>query len=134
MLVVRDARWAAALLALVGLLTPGVSGVVVAVHLSAHHAAAAHHEGGHDRAADLSVLWHGHSHEKTTPAHDHPLLVAEAEALRIATMMHPVRASGHWQHAAFAVAAEQCVSCLSPPGLAGVGPPPHAKRLSILRI
>ena len=133
MLVVRDARWAAAVLALVGLLTPGVSGVVVAFQLSAHHAAT-RHEGSHDWAADLSVLWHGHSHEKTTPAHDHPLLVAETQALRIATVMQPVQDSGHWQHAAFAVVAEQRVSRLSPPGLAGVGPPPPPERLSILRI
>lgn len=131
---VRHARRAAAVLALVGLLTPGASGVVVAFHLSAHHAAD-HHEDGHDHAADLSVLWHGHSHETTTPQHDHPLLVAGTRALRIPTVVQPFQhAPGCWQHGAFAVALEQRVSRLCPPGFAGVGPPLFPERLSILRI
>jgi len=118
----------------VGLLTPGASGVVVAFHLSAHHAAD-HHEDGHDGAADLSVLWHGHSHETTTPEHDHPLLGAGTHALRIPTVAQPLKeALGLWQHAAFAAAPQQRVSRLCPPGLAGVGPPRFSERLSILRI
>lgn len=131
---VRHARRAAALLALMGILTPGASGAVVAFHLSAHHAAD-HHEDGHDSAADWRALWHGHSHQTTTPEHDHPLLVAGTHALRIPIAVQPFHETpGHCQHAASAVAAEQRVSRSCPPGLAGVGPPLFPERLSILRI
>lgn len=131
MLIVRHV---AVLLALAGFLTPAASGVIMVVHVSAHHAAA-HHEDGHDHAADLSVVWHGHSHAPTTPEHDHPLLLAGTNALRIPTVVQPFQdAVGHSQHAAFAIAVKQRGSWLGPPGLASVGPPLCPEQLSILRI
>ena len=132
--VVRHARRVAALLALMGVLAPCASGVVVALHLSAHHAAELH-EDDHDHAADLSVLWHGHSHEATTPEHDHPLLVAGTHALRVPPALQSFPdVPGAWpQDSPFAAALGQRVWRLCPPGLAGLGPP-HPGRVAILRI
>lgn len=132
--IMPGARRAAALLSLVSLIAPGASSAVVTFHLSAHHAGEAHEE-HHNDAADLSVLWHGHGHEATTPDHDHPLLVAGMQAFRIPAVDQAVQSPpGPWHPAAVAPAAAPRVSRLSPPGPAGVGPPPHAHRLSILRI
>lgn len=130
---VREARRAVALLVLAGLFGPSASAAVVSLHLAAQHEA--EHGEDHEHAADLSVLWHGHSHEATTPSHDHPLLVDGTHALWVPTARQVfVSAPGPWEHAALPVAGEQRVSRWGPPGLAGVGPPPCPERLSILRI
>jgi hypothetical protein len=108
-------------------------GVVVAVHVSAHHAAE-HREDEHHDGADVRVVWHGHAHSTTTPAHDHPVLVASTPGVWVRTAAHFSCALGHWQHTALTAA----VGCrglrLRPSGLAGVGPPVAPARLSILRI
>ena len=132
--IVRKARRVAALLALTGFLIPGASAAVVALHLSAHHAGEGHEEHHHD-APDLSVLWHGHGHEATTPDHDHPLLVGGIPGLRVPAGEQAARtAPGPWDPAVLGVAAAPRVRRLCPPGLAGLGPPPLPPRLSILRI
>lgn len=130
---VTRVRRAAAVLALAGLLTPVAAAAVATLHVSGHHAAG--HEERHDQAVDLSLAWHGHAHEDTTPDHDHPLLVAGTPGFRIPTVDQPLRnPPGLWRHAPHAAAAERRVRCSCPPGLAGVGPPGPLERQSILRI
>ena len=123
-----------ALFVLAGFATPSVSAAITLLHLSAHHAAEANDE-HHERAADLSALWHGHRHDATTPDHGHPLLLAGTQALRIPAVHQIDQAvAGSWHPAALTLAdaPRVCRSC--PPGLAGLGPPPPPGRLSILRI
>jgi len=132
--IVRNARRVAALLALTGFLIPGASAAVVALHLSAHHAGETHEE-HHDDAPDLSVLWHGHGHDATTPDHDHPLLLGGMQGLRIPALEQAAQAApGLWHPAVLGVAAAARVRRSCPPGLAGLGPPPLPPRMSILRI
>ena len=119
---------------LAGLFAPSVSAAIEIVHLSAHHPAEAHEE-HHQHGADLSVLWHGHGHEATTPDHDHPLLVAGMQPLRVPAVDQVDQTpSGPWHPAVLAYAAAPRLWRSCPPGLAGLGPPPPPGRLSILRI
>ena len=118
---------------LAGLFAPSVSAAIAVVHLSAHHAADAHDE-HHPHGADLSVSWHGHGHEAATPDHDHPLLVAGMQPLRIPAIDRVDQPPpGPWHPGVLAFAAAPRVFRSCPPGLAGLGPPPQS-RLSILRI
>ncbi len=116
------------------LLAPGAFGLIVAVHLSAHHTSEPHDD-SHRAPADFSVVWHGHSHAAKTPQHGHPALFAPTQALRIATGAQlSVETPAQWPYPAFAAAVAQRFSRLRPPDLAGVGPPPRREQLSILRI
>ena len=59
-------------------LLPGVLGLAAALHLELHHDA---HGAPPDRALALALAAeHGHSHELTEPAHDHPATRAKAQA------------------------------------------------------
>jgi hypothetical protein len=120
----------AALFVLAGFAAPSVSATITLLHFSAHHAAEAHDE-HHERAADLSALWHGHRHEATTPDHGHPLLLA---GMHPATDQVDQIAAGPWDPATLTLAAGPRVWRSCPPGLGGLGPPPPPCRLSILRI
>jgi hypothetical protein len=134
MLLVRRARRVISVLTLAGLVAPCAFGFVVTVHLAEHHAAE-HHDDGHHDPVDLVVVWHGHSHAARTPPHDHPLLVAGTHAIRIPTAAQlSLDTPGCWQYPAYVATAALRVPRLSPPGIAGVGPPPRLERLSILRI
>lgn len=131
---VRDLRRAIALLVLGGLLAPVSFAIGVALHLSAHHPSEHRDGGDHDDAA-FSIVWHGHSHASTTPEHDHPALRVGVQAVRIPTVVEPSSdAPVCWAYPALSAALAYRVWRLRPPGLAGVGPPSGAARLSILRI
>jgi hypothetical protein len=134
MRIVRSARRTAALFALAGIFAPSVSAAIAVLHLSAHHPAEAHGE-HHEHAADLSLLWHGHGHEATTPDHDHPALVAGMQGTPIPAVDAVVHApSLPWRSAVAVTATGSRVWRSWPPGRAGLGPPPLPGRLSILRI
>jgi len=119
---------------LTGFFAPSVSAAIAVAHLFAHHPAEAHEE-HHEDQADLSVVWHGHGHEATTPDHDHPSLLAGTQPLGLRVIdRFDQPPPGHWHSGVFAFAPAPRVFRSCPPGLAGLGPPPPPGRLSILRI
>lgn len=134
MLSMLRVRPAAALLALIGLIAPGASTAVVTLHLFTDHADG-HHAEDHAATTDLSVLWHGHGHEATTPEHDHLLLVAGLQGFRFPAIHQYLQGlPALWHPAAFGEAGATRDARQRPPALEGVGPPPQPDRLSILRI
>lgn len=80
---VRTAGRAIALLLLVSWLAQGAVASATALHVELHH------HGSEDEApaaSDLAlrmaeIVEHGHSHELTTPEHDHPAIAAERSAV-----------------------------------------------------
>lgn len=132
MTAVHRVRRATAWLALAGLVSPGAAAAVVTLHLSSHHAPE-HDDEARDVAAELAGLAHGHSHERATPQHDHPLLVGTTPAVRASKAAQPLPAvSPYGQPAAAASAADGALR-LEALGLAGTGPP-RPGRSRVLRI
>lgn len=115
------------------MLSPSVTGTLVAVHLAAHHGS--EHEGeDHEHASDLGVAWHGHTHDAGTPDHDHPLLRAGAVAT-VAKEKAQANTAGALS-APHGVVLSTVASTAASRAVAvvGVGPPPPPSSIAILRI
>lgn len=124
----------AALLSLAALLAPFGSGAVVALRLAAAHAS--HHDDADDDAAgDLRAVWHGHSHGRATPDHDHPGIAPQVLVSRVSAAglesPSPVLLV---DYVARRVCAEQGLARSFASGHPGVGPPFASERQAILRV
>lgn len=128
------ARRAAALLSLAALLTPFGSGAVIGLHLATSHTSH-HHDADDDAVGDLRAVWHGHSHGKATPDHDHPgiapqVLVSRASAAGLKAPSPLLLID----YVARRVCAEQRFARSFAAGRTGVGPPFSSERQAILRV
>jgi len=129
----RIVQKAAALVALAGLVAPGVLAVAAAAHLATHH----DHDGKRDhRRVASSLIWHGHAHEDAVPDHDHPLEMAGMPPFQtVRSRVVPLQACAYviGQVVAVSFAGKAEGSPSRQPDPLGLGPPVLA-RVSVLRI
>ena len=130
----RRARQTVALMSLAALLAPFGSGAAVALHLALAHASH-HHDAAADAAQDLRTVWHGHSHDKSTPEHDHPGISAQTAVSRGSATLLESPSSWHLvDYVASRVCAELRLSRSFAAGRTGAGPPTFSAHQTILRV
>ena len=127
-------RRVAALVSLAALLSPIGSGAAVTLHLAVSHASH-HHDADDDAARDLQAVWHGHSHDKSTPEHDHPGITAQSPAARVSVApLQSPSPQDLGDFVAYRLCAEQRLGRPVAAGCTGAGPPTSSERQTILRV
>ncbi len=127
-------RGVAALLSLVAMLIPLELGASVTFHLTVVHGSH-HHAGDAGAARDLEAIWHGHSHDKATPEHEHLGIAAQAPGSRVSAVQLSAPTLVQFvDFAAWRFGAERQLVRAFAVGRSGVDPPSSPERQTILRI